>query len=94
MPLCGRKHNMYKTYILESINHGRYYVGSTEDIDARIVKHNSGSVKFTKPFRPWRVVYTEDHPTRSDAYKRELEIKGYKGGFKFKELIRRDRIEA
>jgi predicted GIY-YIG superfamily endonuclease len=35
-------------------------------------------VKATKARRPWRFVYSEQHPGRSSAAKREYEIKSHK----------------
>lgn len=89
MPLRGRKHNikMYKVYILQSIVRKKYYIGHAENIENRLYKHNSGLVKSTKYGRPWEVILTEKYNTRAEAYKRELEIKNYKGGIKFKKLL-------
>ncbi len=84
-----KTHNtkMYKVYILKSKKNGRHYIGHTEDLKNRIIKHNSGSVKSTRSGIPWELLYNEEYKTRSEAYKRELEIKSYKGGIKFKRLL-------
>ena len=43
-------------YILESLgNAGHYYVGLTDDLPARLAKHNAGGVAHTARFRPWRI---------------------------------------
>ena len=39
---------MYYSYILRSLKDGRYYYGSAEDVDKRLIKHNSGQVRSTK----------------------------------------------
>lgn len=78
---------MYTVYILKSSKNDRYYIGHTKDIDERITRHNSGRVPFTKKFMPWQVIYTEIYSTKSDAYKREVEIKNFKGGIPFKRLL-------
>lgn len=49
--------------------------------------HNNGEVRSTKSGVPWRVVYTEDYNKKSEAVKREIEIKKYKSGIKFKKLV-------
>jgi len=49
--------------------------------------HNKGCSSYTKKFRPWKLIHIEKHLTRSEAVKREMEIKSYKGGNKFKELL-------
>jgi len=78
---------MYKVYILKSLENNRYYVGHTRDIEERLFRHNNGKVKSTKFYRPWEVIHEENYNSKSDAYKRELEIKSYKGGIKFKKLL-------
>lgn len=78
---------MYKVYILQSLKNQRYYIGHTSDLGNRLIRHNRGSVKSTKNNRPWKVVHTEDYKTKSEANRRELEIKSYKGGIKFKRLL-------
>ena len=80
---------MYKVYILESKIYKRYYIGHTEDIVVRLNRHNHGLIRSTKSFRPWKVIYTEDFATKQEAYRRELEIKSYKGGSAFKKLIKK-----
>ena len=69
---------MFVTYILYSADFDRYYVGSTENIESRLTRHNNGMVISTKKYVPWKLVYTESFETRSEAFKRELQIKGKK----------------
>lgn len=78
---------MYQVYILQSIVKQKYYIGHTENIEHRLYKHNSGFVKSTKYGKPWELVLIENYKTRAEACKRELEIKNYKGGIKFKKLL-------
>ncbi|HRO03855.1 MAG TPA: GIY-YIG nuclease family protein [Terricaulis sp.] len=43
-------------YVLESEAEGRHlYTGLTDDIEARLKKHNAGAVPHTGKFRPWRL---------------------------------------
>jgi predicted GIY-YIG superfamily endonuclease len=42
-------------YILESEGGQRFYVGITDDIDARLRAHNAGHVTHTSKHRPWKV---------------------------------------
>jgi len=65
-------------YILESLKDKTYYVGSTGNLKDRVERHNQGRVSYTKPRRPWKLVYSEEHPDRSSAAKRETEIKMHK----------------
>ena len=78
---------MFFTYILQSEKSSRYYIGSTENLDKRLIIHNSGKVKSTRNKGPWVLKYFEQFKTRTEAVRRELEIKGYKGGNSFKELM-------
>jgi putative endonuclease len=55
------------------------YTGITNDISARIKAHNIGKGSRYTAFRyPVRLVYKETSGTKSNAMKRELEIKKYK----------------
>jgi len=78
---------MYFTYILKSKITNRHYVGYTLDIKERLKKHNGGANKSTKYGRPWELVYIEQYENKIQAWKREQEIKSYKGGIQFKNLI-------
>ncbi len=66
---------MYYVYILQSTLTDRRHVGSTHDMQLRLAHHNDGWSRSTKSGRPWRIVYTEEHPDRSSAIRREFEIK-------------------
>ncbi len=68
----------YFVYIFESLKDQTYYVGSTQNLESRLKRHNEGRVAYTKPKRPWKLVYSEEHPDRSSAAKRENEIKTHK----------------
>jgi len=66
---------MYYVYILQSSSNKDIYVGYTTDLKNRFRLHNSGKVKSTKPHRPWIIVYYEAYKGKSDATKREKELK-------------------
>ena len=73
---------MYYTYILKSGTTGRFYIGSTENLEKRIKQHNDPNyigTKTTKNFPgPWELIYHEIFESRSEAMKREKEIKSWK----------------
>jgi len=47
---------MKYVYILESVADAeRHYTGITDDLRARLIKHNSGDVSYTSKFKPWRL---------------------------------------
>ena len=70
---------MYYVYVLYSDSHGKFYVGMSQNLEKRLVAHNSGKAKFTKGLRPWRLVYSEFVGARIDARKRELFLKSGQG---------------
>ncbi len=77
----------FTVYILKSELHERYYIGQTNDIEKRLIRHNKGYVKSTKAYIPWTLVYVEDFKTRNESVSRELELKRWKSKIKIKELI-------
>ena len=78
---------MFYVYILKSDKVNRYYTGHSKDYNKRLNEHNKGKVRSTKPYIPWKVVYIEKCDKKSDAFKRELEIKKYKSGNAFKKML-------
>ncbi len=80
---------MCVVYILRSLKSERYYVGSTSDMEKRLIEHNRGKNISTRGRGPFVVVYTEEYHTKAEAIRRELEIKSYKGGNGFKNLLDR-----
>ncbi|MBI5906609.1 GIY-YIG nuclease family protein [Candidatus Saccharibacteria bacterium] len=81
---------MYFVYILSSKIKPRYYVGYTSDLKTRLAYHNRGANRSTRGLRPWELVYSERFKTKDDAWRREQQIKSYKGGRAFKALIESD----
>jgi putative endonuclease len=76
---------MYFVYVLLN-RAGLAYTGSTNDVTARLAKHNSGKgAKFTKGRGPWRVVHVEEFAARGPALSREAAIKKYR---KFKAALK------
>ncbi len=81
----------YTVYILQSEANGTYYVGSTADVHERLNRHNQGRSRYTKSGIPWKVVYTEQFNTRSQAIKRERQIKRRKSREYIASLVRTSR---
>lgn len=68
---------MYFVYIIECSDKS-LYTGITTDIARRFAEHKSGQGgHYTRAKEAAKVVYTEEHPNRSSALKREAEIKGW-----------------
>ena len=77
----------YFVYILFSEKVNKYYVGSCQDIQDRLLRHNQGRSKFTKTGIPWTLAYSENYETRSEAYRREMEIKKKKSRVFIAQLV-------
>ena len=65
-------------YFIQSEVDGTFYVGSSHDLLLRLQHHNDGWTKSTKGKRPWKLIYTEEYATKSEALKREQYIKRMK----------------
>ncbi len=66
---------MHYVYILEC-NDDTLYTGYTTDIKRRVKEHNEGMAsKYTRSRLPVHCVYTEEYQDKSQALKRELQIK-------------------
>ena len=67
----------YFTYMLKSITPGtkKTYVGYTDNIDKRLIKHNSNKgAKSTKGYK-WLLIYTKKFMTKSEAMSYEYKLK-------------------
>ncbi len=78
----------YYVYIIQSQKDKSYYIGTTSDLSERIERHKLGRSKYTKPKRPWKLVYIEEYPNRSSAMKREYAIKRHKRKEYIEDLIK------
>ena len=69
--------NIGYVYMLECSN-GKFYTGSTNDLDKRLLDHNEGKgANFTRKFLPAKLVYVEILETIDRAFKREKQIQGW-----------------
>ena len=65
-------------YILFSVKLNKYYVGSTTDMERRLLEHNRGKEKFTATGIPWKLMYCEAFTEIKLARQREIQIKKMK----------------
>ena len=70
---------MHIVYILSSLVAKKSYVGMTDDLDRRLLEHNSGKSKYTSSYAPWKVIYEEKHQSLADARNREKYFKSTSG---------------
>jgi putative endonuclease len=68
---------MWFIYIL-LCEDGSYYTGSTNDVEKRFKDHleNRGA-RYTKSHKPVKIIYKEKFTSKSEALKREAEIKSW-----------------
>ena len=70
----------FHVYILKSTRDGTLYVGHTNNLERRMRQHGTCSGKgYTANRGPWRLVHSEEHPSRAEAMKRERFLKSCKG---------------
>ncbi len=66
---------MWYVYILR-LSDGSLYTGITKDVERRIEQHEEGKgSKYVRSRLPCKLVYLEEIEDRSEALKREAEIK-------------------
>jgi putative endonuclease len=65
----------YFVYILYSENHDKYYIGQTNNIEERLKRHNAGSEKATRPYLPWKMIWSTEKISRSEAMLLEKKLK-------------------
>jgi putative endonuclease len=83
----------YYVYLLTNADHSRIYTGITNDLKRRVSQHRLGrGGRFTRTFGVTRLVYYETCPDKSQALKRELQIKR-SGRQKKMELIQQGNSE-
>ena len=76
----------FYVYVLYSPSHDQIYIGHTSDLENRLLSHNQLATKgWTIRYRPWTLVYQETFETKSEAMKREKQLKSAKG----REFIRK-----
>ena len=71
---------MKYVYILECLaDPKRHYVGSTDDLRARLKAHNSGKVTHSAKYKPWRVATYLGFSDETRAVKFEKYLKSHSG---------------
>ncbi len=75
----------YYVYAIKSLSRNYIYVGLTNNLERRIYDHNKGYNRTTKPYSPFKTIYTEEFNSRIEARIREKYLKSGIG----KEFLRR-----
>ena len=77
----------WSVYILLSKKDLKTYCGSTNDLNRRLIEHNSGSVSSTKYRRPFEILYKELFDNEKEAREKERYYKTSSGRKKLKSII-------
>ena len=80
---------MYCVYIIQSDIDGRCYYGFTEQTaEERLRDHNSGKSRYTKKYRPWKLIWNASFTNKEKAESFELYLKTPSGhAFSRKRLL-------
>ncbi|MDP3729869.1 MAG: GIY-YIG nuclease family protein [bacterium] len=69
---------MYYVYLIQCEDNS-IYTGITNDLERRFLEHkNKIGGHYTRAHKVEKVLYTEKYHTRSEALKREAQIKGWR----------------
>ena len=70
----------YYVYMLTDVATGKhFYTGVTEDLHARLTKHNAGEVPLTSKFKPWRIETAIAFSSKEKAYAFDAYLKTHCG---------------
>ena len=65
-------------YILQSLRNGRYYIGSTINLEKRLKQHSAGMHPSSKRLGPFELVLQQECDNLVTARKIELRLKRFK----------------
>ena len=61
----------YFVYVLQSLKDNKYYIGSTSNVEARLLFHNNGFQRSTRYRLPFKLLYYESFDSMKEALIRE-----------------------
>jgi putative endonuclease len=79
---------MHVVYVLKSLKKKYFYVGMTNNIERRLIQHNTGQSSSTEPYRPLVLVLKETYDSRQKARDREKYLKSGVGREYLKRVIK------
>jgi len=80
-------------YILQSEKTGKYYVGSTSDLDRRLKQHDIGHTPTTKRLGLMKLVFSQKFDNLDTARKVERRIKSWKRKDFIEKIIQEGKIK-
>ena len=89
MPYWVHKNNwmVHFIYILYSVSLDLYYIGSSANPEERLRKHLANHKGFTSKAKDWLICYSESFSDKTEALKRERQLKSWKNREKIRQLI-------
>ncbi|OGY20947.1 MAG: hypothetical protein A2126_02785 [Candidatus Woykebacteria bacterium GWB1_45_5] len=81
---------MYYLYVLKNESTGRYYIGSTNNLERRLQEHRKGKTRTTRVLKTYSLAYKEEFETEQEARFREKKLKSYKSKRYIDWLISKD----
>ncbi|MBL7159164.1 GIY-YIG nuclease family protein [Candidatus Microgenomates bacterium] len=84
---------MHLVYILKSKKNGRYYIGSTNNLQRRLKEHKLGKSLYTKNLRPWELVFSQKYAKSKEAKKIEYKLKRLKRKDIIEQIIKDQKIK-
>lgn len=79
---------MAYVYIIQSTDNGRYYIGSTTNIDRRFKQHQQGKHHSSKRFAHPKLVFKQEFDSIETARRVERKLKSYKRRDFIEKIIR------
>jgi putative endonuclease len=83
---------MFFVYVIQNPD-GKRYIGQTDRLEWRIYQHNDPAHTLTRTTKrfpgPWKLIYSEELPSRSAALSREKSLKSGQGRAWLKQLLDR-----
>lgn len=74
-------------YILKSLRNGRFYIGSTNNLERRLEEHKSGNSKYTGEILPIELVFKQKFESLKIARKVEYWLKMQKSASLIQKIV-------
>ncbi len=81
-------------YILQSEKNATYYIGSTNDLERRLIEHNAGKTKSLYFLRPMKLMFRQQFDSLGHARTVEKRLKKMKNRHIIEAIIRDQKIRG
>lgn len=80
--------SFWYVYVLRSLKDHQFYIGSTNNLQRRLLQHQRGENTSTAKRLPLELIYFEGHRSKTDALRRENYFKFTKGKTTLRQILR------